>query len=290
MRVILYVFSGTGNTAKVAEEYRKNLYPHAVDIHAITTDFASAPNPNEYDLAGFGYPIHGFNAPEIVVKFARALPDAGMDSFIFKTSGEPLGLNDCASQKLIAVLNRKGYRVMSERHMVMPYNMIYRHTDDLANVMWAHAKRQAEAHVTALLAGETEQVKLPFYRSIHAPIVRIEWPFAKLHGRFFSVDANKCIDCGKCARHCPAANITRQEDGSYRFGGACTLCVRCSFHCPKDAIHIGILNAWKVNGAYPLEETAPALETVTMPNLYRKYFSRLAGELETKAERGEMGI
>ena len=28
------------------------------------------------------------------------------------------------------------------------------------------------------------------------------------------------------------------------------MCMRCSFYCPKDAINIGMLNSWKVNGTY----------------------------------------
>ena len=31
------------------------------------------------------------------------------------------------------------------------------------------------------------------------------------------------------------------------------MCMRCSFYCPKDAINIGLLNSWKVNGKYDLE-------------------------------------
>ena len=30
------------------------------------------------------------------------------------------------------------------------------------------------------------------------------------------------------------------------------MCMRCSFFCPKDAINIGMLQKWKVNGKYDL--------------------------------------
>ena len=32
------------------------------------------------------------------------------------------------------------------------------------------------------------------------------------------------------------------------------MCMRCSFYCPSDAIKIGILNGWKVNGKYELSK------------------------------------
>jgi hypothetical protein len=33
--------------------------------------------------------------------------------------------------------------------------------------------------------------------------------------------------------------------------------MRCSFACPRDAIRIGFLNGWRVNGAYHFEDAKP---------------------------------
>ena len=40
------------------------------------------------------------------------------------------------------------------------------------------------------------------------------------------------------------------KDGKFRFAGHCLGCTACSFNCPTNAINIGMLNGWKVNGAY----------------------------------------
>ena len=32
------------------------------------------------------------------------------------------------------------------------------------------------------------------------------------------------------------------------------MCVRCSFNCPENAISIGFLDNWKVNGSYKLKQ------------------------------------
>ena len=70
----------------------------------------------------------------------------------------------------------------------------------------------------------------------------------KNHGQAV-IDHDLCINCGKCVKACPVQNITL-KDGKFRFGGHCLGCTACSFNCPTNAINIGMLNGWKVNGAY----------------------------------------
>ena len=72
MKVILYVFSGTGNTMKVAALYKK-FFNADVDIYRISEKSGNAPSPDGYDLVGIGYPIHAFVAPEPVIKFVKNL-------------------------------------------------------------------------------------------------------------------------------------------------------------------------------------------------------------------------
>ena len=82
MRCIIYVFSGTGNTMLVAEEYAASLGPET-HIAAIDSSFMDLPSPDGYQLVGIGYPVHAFNAPEIVERFARELkPSVHHDLFI----------------------------------------------------------------------------------------------------------------------------------------------------------------------------------------------------------------
>ena len=72
MKVILYVFSGTGNTLKVAALYKK--YMNAdVTVYRISEKSEKFPSPEEYDLVGVGYPIHAFSAPEPVINFCKKL-------------------------------------------------------------------------------------------------------------------------------------------------------------------------------------------------------------------------
>lgn len=297
MKVILYVFSGTGNTMKVAALYKKyleNLKPDeaadapykgasvAVDIYRVSKNSGDIPDPNGYDLVGIGYPIHGFSAPEPTIRLCKSLPAVeSKRAFFFKTSGEGLHLNDCSSQKCLKIISKKGYDVVAENHIVMPYNMIYRHKDEMAKQMWIYAHALVDAHCRELLSDKRQKVKRPFIQAMWvAPVRFLEQKFAHLHGPLFKVNADKCINCKRCVNICPQKNI-KFEDGKFKFGHDCVLCMGCSFNCPTDAISVGVFGLWKVNGSYRVEELARD-DSILFPfipdhakgiyRLYKKYY------------------
>lgn len=293
MKYIIYVFSGTGNTLAVANLYKKYLEKHytaktegkepvTVDIYRISSKSGEIPDPNDYDCVGIGYPIHAFCAPEPVIELCKALPAVSdKPTFIFKSSGEGLHVNDCSSQKIIKIIRKKGYNVMLERHIVMPYNMIYRHKDEMAKHMWIYAQALSDLNCREIVEGKREKVKRTvFKRMWFVPIGFIERHFAHLHGTAFKVNKKKCINCGKCLNTCPRDNI-KLVDGKFKFGHNCVLCMGCSFGCPQDAIKIGVFKFWKVNGSYRLKELAKD-ESLPFPyvpkyvkgiyRLYKKYY------------------
>lgn len=251
---IIYVFSGTGNTKKACDIYKSEFEKNGVEttLYTVKKGFENLPDPNNFDYVGFAYPIHGFNAPYIMLDLAKALPKANVTKqyFVVKTSGEPLKINNVSSIKFNDIMKRKGYVPFSEYHYVMPYNMIFRHTDEMAARMKNTLEQLASVEAREVICGvEHKLSKVPFGRFV-AWVVRIEQPAMKVNGRFFKVDGNKCIKCGACAKNCPVGNIKMDGNGKFSFGGDCVMCTRCSFNCPTNAFDIGMLNGWKVNGRY----------------------------------------
>jgi ferredoxin len=287
---IIYVFSGTYHTLKTAEMLKTHLEDGhiAATIHEVRQPLSRIPAPAEGDIVGFGYPVHAFNAPQLFLRFVRSLPPAQHNrAFIFKTSGEPFHINDASSYKLYRMLLKKGYDVVQELHMLMPYNILRRYPDGLVKQMVLYSDAQSKMLVMRLLNGERARLHYTLRHRLVSLIFRIEWFGAWFNGMFYRVDTSKCTRCLKCVHSCPALNIS--FDGvRFHFARSCTMCMRCAMYCPADAMHIGLLQPFKVSGGYafsriladpdiPVDYVNP--KTKGYFRLFRKFFISADAEL-----------
>lgn len=259
-KCIIYCFSGTGNTYRVCGMIAAELKAYGYETEIFSVTYAAYkerkfPDPNAYDVIGAAYPGHAFNAPRLFNKFIRLLPAAerGQQAFIVKTSGEPFSVNNSSSGAVKRYFKRKGYDLTYEKHYLMPYNIMFRYPQGLAKQMYLYSQATAKVSARKIVEGYRERLKPNAASLVMCLLGKIEWFGAWFNGLFFRVDKNKCIDCGMCAKNCPAQNITKSK-GKYRFGSRCTLCCRCTMNCPRDAISMGLLNGFKVNGAYNFEK------------------------------------
>ena len=287
MKVLFVVFSASGNTMKVCGLFADRLKERGAECETVRIrKDMSAPDVAAADVLVIGYPVHGFNAPQNVVDLAKDLPECkDKVYYVVKTSGEPLHVNDASSRVMDRALKKKGYVKKGEFHYVMPYNMIFRHSDDMASLLWQAAKNTAPSDADAIFAGEERQLKASPLAVATRFVVAIEHKAMPYMGRLFKADNEKCVSCGKCAKLCPMLNI-EMKDGTPSFGKDCIGCTACSFNCPTDAISIGILNGWRVNGAYKF---APPREGLTRKDVcaywrgvYVRYFREHGIDLKKK--------
>jgi NAD-dependent dihydropyrimidine dehydrogenase PreA subunit len=251
-RILLIVFSGTGNTLFAARELKKHLEKTA------PTDVCEMGQPftlDGYDTIGLGYPVYAYNTPLVFLRYVKKLSTADgiadKNVFIFKTSGEPLRFNNASSIALIRLL--KNCAFLGEYHFLMPYNIIFRFPDNLVKQMVLYVKKYAGKAAENILSGRFSPIKAGILDRIVSFVLKIQRLGGPLCGKFYSIDRKKCSLCLLCVKNCPATNISVQgfpEAARFRFGFKCLMCMRCSFFCPKDAINIGLLNPWKVNGQY----------------------------------------
>ncbi len=287
MQAIIYYFTGTRNTLMVCQQYKQAFENKGIDCTLFDMSEQNAPNPASFDFVGFAYPIHGFNAPYIVYKFVRSLPKGcGKNYFIVKTSGEPIRLNNASSIHLCDKLKKQGFGALTnEYHYVMPYNMIFRHTDLQAQKMWNTAQALVPVDVDEIISGKMSVLKRPAFGRLISCVLRIEHSAMKTNGRSFKVTKD-CIKCMKCVNNCPVHNITYDEKTEkFHFGGSCIMCARCSFNCPKDAIKIGILNGWRVNGPYKFSGEVDLTQKCKKPNYCKKAYERYFREAEEKLQK-----
>ena len=301
-KAIIYVFTGTGNTRIAAELTAEALSKQGItaELWEARKPFAEAPDPNNYDMAGFGYPIHAFNTPQFFLRFAKTLPSVkpGMPAFIFKTSGEPFHLNSASSWPLARILRKKGFALLLDKHLLMPYNIMFRYKDALAKQMFLHTRELAGVIAGRVAKGTPHKLKFHPWTILLMYIFRLQWFGAWINGPLIHVHKKLCSGCGLCAQKCPAQNITMRR-GRPHFSIHCAMCMRCAFCCPRDAVRPGFLNLWRVNGAYPFQKLA---EDASVPDhyvnestkgyfrLFRKYYRRTYEEIKKYREESDKEI
>jgi len=251
-KVLLIIFSGTKNTLKVGEMLKENFESNSLEvkIFEITKPYTKIENLDSYDLIGLGYPIYAFNTPKIFLDYVLSLNfNIKQTIFIFKTSGEPLFLNNSSSHYLIKKLKKKNLNILSETQFLMPYNIIYRYKDNLVKQMYLYSQALAKLLVKNILENKYQFIKYSLFNIFISNLLKVHNIGGKINGRLYHVKKKKCIKCNICINNCPVNNIYLKGE-KIKFSGDCTMCMRCSMYCPTNAINIGIINLFKVNKPY----------------------------------------
>ena len=275
MKIAIVYFSGTGNTEKVLKEFESFFKIQNNEVKMIKIESGEY-IPTDIDILIIGYPVHAFNAPKIVLDYFNNIIffKEELPTYIVKTSGEGLTLNNGSSNKLTSILKNKGITIFNEYHYLMPYNIIFRHSDKMAYKMWKTVLELTPLDAKEILDKKRIVIKYSLGTKFVSNALRIEQPGAHIIGSGFEVN-NNCIHCGLCEKNCPTKNIIIKNDKVY-FKEKCMICMRCVFNCPKDAIKPGILNRWKVNGQYSFSYSDD--ENCKHQNYckrsYKKYFDK----------------
>jgi len=248
MKTAMFYFTGTGFTERVAKNLsaafdtfrQENSLYYIPEVLAEMHEGSQggADGPMAFDQLGILYPVHSFNAPEIVIRFARLLPDGnGRKVFIVKTAGSSSDINSGSSALLKKVLRKKGYKPSYEELIRMPSNFITRPDDDEVIRIIKAADETVKIVAEEILKGRRKTYRPKAGARIAAGLGRAEWLGAHMLGKFHLKADENCTLCGKCVEGCPTGNIAI-DCGKVRFEFDCTFCMRCIYTCPQRAIHI----------------------------------------------------
>lgn len=257
MKCLLVYYTGTFNTRYITNLIKDRFVKEGLDVDTYEID----PSKNErldmsgYDLIGLGNPIYGFNTPWPFLKFVRHQKfPKGVKCFIYKNSGETLHANDASSVNVVRKLKHDKALIKNEYHFIMPYNIHFRFDEKLVKEMLLMDDLLLDILVKEVLEDIPNIKKYTFIQKAITFFVKLQFIGGDVNSYLYKVDKKACIDCGKCIKGCPMDNIYKNKKGEIKFHHHCLMCMRCSLNCPKNAIYIGYLEGWKVNGPYDFKK------------------------------------
>lgn len=249
----MVVWSGTGNTRRVAERLAEEARSRGAVAHVLSSTGAVETPPTSRRLLGLLAPTHGFTAPWPLVKAAFTLPEVrGVDSFVLVTRGgirfggkTVSGFEGTAAYLPAALLALRGARVRGVGAIDMPLNWTVVvpafNRSGVAEIV-ERGDAQTDAFSDRLLSGNSVfggrgQLILGI---LILPLSLGYMLVARLMlAKMFFAD-ERCTSCGTCERYCPQGAVrligrARRPYWTYD----CQNCMRCMSNCPTDAIQGG---------------------------------------------------
>lgn len=243
-KVPVYVFSGTGNTLMVAQEFERQAAGFDMDVEIRGLSFADKENgrnpgdPAE-SLIGLFYPVYGFGAPRIVTDWVKRLPrgDGRRFFLMLSAAGGEKAVNVGAANSIARLLIRKGFEVPYVRILRAGSNWLVRFPDDFTRELIRVLPEKCADAARAITAGEKRSLpRKPVLHALTAFMAHHEDSFgARFWGRLLKT-SDVCNGCGLCVQRCPMGNIAKNDSGGIVFGWNCQWCMRCVYSCPKKAI------------------------------------------------------
>ncbi|MHA1127174.1 MAG: EFR1 family ferrodoxin [Candidatus Heimdallarchaeota archaeon] len=249
--VVMFYFSGTGNTWWVGKQIEKILTEKGVKVKNISFEAEKFPDDKaieklvaEADTVGFGYPIYGSDIPPNFMKFIDDFPKVDKKSaFVFTTMMLFSGDGAVVGKRR---LRRRGFKVKQAINIRMPNNVklpypIFKwfpiKNDDENNTVKEKAIKKATKLVNRILAEKKWVQGWDPINIAGGLMQRVEMRLFDLsvYARNYFVDEETCTECMQCVDYCPTENITF-DDGKFVWGKKCALCLRCYNLCPEDAI------------------------------------------------------
>ncbi|MEL7610377.1 MAG: EFR1 family ferrodoxin [Bacillota bacterium] len=247
---MIYYFSGTGNSRWVARQLAAQTGDEAVDIVPLMKDGPCSVSASDAGRVGLVFPIYGWAAPQIVMRFARSIRLApGAYAFAVCTCGGHAGLGMEKLGKVFPFVGAWSIP-MPNNYLLMGYDV---NAPDVQKAKVAAAKRRIP-EIAAAVCAKKPVIDVARGGSAWLKTACFN-PFFNAFGRstkpFFADDS--CTGCGLCEKDCPHGAI-RMEGGKPRWVRKhCIQCARCINLCPAKAIQYG--GGTRTRGRYSFRES-----------------------------------
>lgn len=249
-KLIIYYFSGTGNSANVARWIEKIAIEKGIKSELINIahiDRLHIPTPPNEALVAFCSPVHGFNYPPVMQAFIRRFPKGKIPVLLLNTRAGMLigkwitpGLSGITLYFTALILWLKGYSIKAMFPVDLPSNWISVHpglNDSTVKYLHERNKERITKFANKTLEGGTD------FRSLREIILDVlispisigyflvgRFLFAKTY--YASI---ACTNCNLCVHQCPVRAI-KIVDNRLFWTFHCESCMHCMSYCPHKAI------------------------------------------------------
>lgn len=233
MNSVIYYFSGSGNSYKIAKNISERLGDtELIKISAENKHIALA---NNYKKVGIIFPVYFFSLPKMVKAFVENLK-INADSYIYSvaTCGGFVGVTFVHLQE---IFKKKGYINLSTFKILMPDNY---------QVLYSPSPVERQLDVIGksniILDKIVPLIRDEKFHSEKEPNMALKLVGNTAYKTFKPKDKDKnfwtdgnCNGCGICEKICPAKDIV-MEDSRPKWLNNCEQCLSCMQWCPEKAI------------------------------------------------------
>ncbi|MDR1302974.1 MAG: EFR1 family ferrodoxin [Treponema sp.] len=230
MENIVFYFSGTGNSLKVAKTLAKALGNCEI-VSMAKAEKISLTKP--CDTVGFVYPVYYWGLPKTVVEFVKNTNFNNTAAYYYSIATYG-GIVGNAIRQLNELLNEHGITLNYGEKIRMVGNYIIGY-DIFVNIN--KCLKQADKKLFSIIVN----IKNRKIKTIKKPYKIIERNYKEAMQKIsllvkeYTVNEN-CVGCGICKEVCPAKNIEIINKRPV-FKDNCEQCVACIQWCPKKAIN-----------------------------------------------------
>ncbi len=229
---IIFYFTGTGNSLKVANDIAKDLENCEVKL---VTNFEEDALESGYDRVGFVYPIYCGNLPNYFIKFLSDVDfSKNKDSYFFAVSTQ--GSNTGNSLYNVNYLLGKQSVKLSGAFQVKMFANYVALYDMRGN---AEQVNNEASQIIKAIASEVRAKKMtniPTKANVLTKLIsNLMLPTLAEKDKGFNV-SNACSGCGICEKVCPVRNI-ELVNNKPTFKHNCEQCMACVQNCSSRALN-----------------------------------------------------
>lgn len=234
MKNIIFYFTGTGNSLKVARDIAEKLGKNECEIVHIP-DYKEKVLPQGYERIGFVCPVYSGEPPVCVERFLQETDFTKNKSAYFFTVATYGGTQGNAFYVVNSYLKQQGLKLNAGFRVRMNGNYI------LAYPTWNISKNSIPKIETKITQAAEMIVRKETTTIPNTKNVVFDFMHRKMMPIFLEKDkdfkaSDLCVSCEICYKVCPVENI-KMIHGKPSFQGHCEQCMACIHACPQKALN-----------------------------------------------------